>query len=758
MDLLQRFQITDPNVAIAHCLAALDEGQEPPTERLIFPAGEFRTTKGTFLFDDQAAKDVMADWEEWTGGLPQKGSSDYEHDQTKELMPGHLKLDSSKYDLALRQGALWAVNIEWTELAAGIIRAGEKRFTSPWWLYTKADKRICRYINFGLVSLPATLGQKELMAASAGVQVPDSYGSCFAGYLEIEAALGGAVPHKKYGLDKSAHWDGDAARKHMREWASSDGSGAWDKVDKKKYALGFAYVKDKGEHESDYLLPHHDIKDGQLVTVWGGIKAAGNAVSGARTKVSIPEKDLPGVKAHLAAHYREFGKIAPWERRPSGAALFAELASEYPKDEQRDLEKEANLAADAEASEDADAAEAAHKDRTTVQSLIFEKDDFSEDEAKVWAKKHDFKAADVDETQDSYRLRQQDPKLFKKGSFRTIKLTDGVKAVIGHKKSENATMADHEKYKDPKFKIERHAYALRYMASTAMENMLTAVHLHSEVPQMAEAMELPKHTEHLAEHIAHCAYAMQHHLHGEADDDGDDGEHEDDDDGASRAAIAKLPTATREKVERALTACRAAKCGGLIQRASKAALANVGAAKWTKKALGDLRAVGTLTATVYGLTGEKTLVAAGAALAAMARDIPDLRSQAEKAQKEANTARADADQVKYDNMIATANTEGKVLKGADEDWVRANIKGTEALAGYLRGKRSPVIASNVEQGDPGKASPQALASQTDEQRKAIIEQTEVPAEQLAGWARTGGGVDRLSKMKEAQAKKLGLIK
>lgn len=65
-----------------------------------------------------------------------------------------------------------------------------------------------------------------------------------------------------------------------------------------------------------------------------------------------------------------------------------------------------------------------------VQSLIFSKDHFrSADQAKHWAEAHDFRDSKVDETRDSFRLRQEPPGKFKK--YRTIELTTGVKAVVG---------------------------------------------------------------------------------------------------------------------------------------------------------------------------------------------------------------------------------------------------------------------------------------------------------------------------------------
>ena len=711
-------------------MAAIGDVKEPPRERLIFPAGEFRTTKGTFIFDRQAADQVMADWAEWTGGLPQKGSADYEHDQSKEELPGHLKLDSASYDLELRQGALWAVNINWTAMAAQMIVNREKRFTSPWWLFERATKRICRYLNFGLVSLPATLGQAELVAASASETSKAAVS--FYGYaIESETAsvvadeTGSAVPHREYPLDPSPTWDGDAARERLKKWADGD----WD-----KYALGFAYVKGQGGVESAYLLPHHDVKDGHLVTVWGGVKAAGNAIMGARAKVSIPADDLPKVKAHLAAHYHEFKRLAPWETKKAGILDDEEDALHAP--------------------EVAAVGEFAAKDPTKIQTLIFAKSVFTEAEAKAWAKKHDFKSGDVDETEDSFRLRQRDPGEFQKGSFRTITLTDGVKAVIGRPKAETAAMAD---YKDPKFDATRHAYALRYMASTAMENMMAAIHLHNEVPMLADAMELPKHTAAMAEHVMHCAAAMRHHMDGKASADADDMDDEGPDmDGAS---VAKLPADLKAKVDAAVAACKAAKLGGLLQKANQAALASVGAKVFTKSALASLRGLGGLAASVATVTGEKSPEAAGAKLLALSRDLPALQEQTAAAEAKAAAAQKNADAVKYDALLS--QNRNKVPKGSEEEWVRANVHGSAALETYLAAKKPVAIATTHTQpetaGNGGNIA-SAIASLTDpKERDKVIEAVELTASELAGWAQTGGGMERLRAMQEQKAKALGLI-
>jgi hypothetical protein len=85
---------------------------------------------------------------------------------------------------------------------------------------------------------------------------------------------------------------------------------------------------------------------------------------------------------------------------------------------------------------DVDVAELLEQQSTTVQTLIFAKAQFrGADAAKKWAADHGFKGGKVDETEDGFRLRQREPGEFKEGSFRTIMLKPGVKAVIGKLKS-----------------------------------------------------------------------------------------------------------------------------------------------------------------------------------------------------------------------------------------------------------------------------------------------------------------------------------
>lgn len=69
-----------------------------------------------------------------------------------------------------------------------------------------------------------------------------------------------------------------------------------------------------------------------------------------------------------------------------------------------------------------------------VQTLIFDKTKYEKPkDAKAWASDHGFSSGKVDETGESYRLRQADPGGFER--MRTIALTEGVSAVIGFPKT-----------------------------------------------------------------------------------------------------------------------------------------------------------------------------------------------------------------------------------------------------------------------------------------------------------------------------------
>lgn len=102
---------------------------------------------------------------------------------------------------------------------------------------------------------------------------------------------------------------------------------------------------------------------------------------------------------------------------------------------------------------------ASFQETTTIQTLIFDKKKFDAESASKWASEHDFKSEKKDETENSIRIRQRDPGEFKPGSFRTISLRDGVKAVIGRPKEQMSDEAEPPE-KDEPFLLEKAKFTM----------------------------------------------------------------------------------------------------------------------------------------------------------------------------------------------------------------------------------------------------------------------------------------------------------
>lgn len=256
-------------------------GKEPPKEFRIFSFGDNRSTRGTFLFDQQAAKDVLAAHKEHGAEL----ALDYEHASLEDPAPPAGAPAAGWYDLELRDDGLWAVNVRWTPRATEYLKNAEYRYLSPAFTADPKTRRVKRLLNVALTNLPAMHDLDPLVAAKA-------------------------VPYASGRVVNQA-WDAAAAEGRLRKWASG-GSSEKSDVDFDKYAKGFAYFDGSGEHFGDFHLPHHDVEGGTLVVSRRGVEAAAAAVQGARG-ASVPDTEVAAVKAHLAKHYREWGAKAPWE-------------------------------------------------------------------------------------------------------------------------------------------------------------------------------------------------------------------------------------------------------------------------------------------------------------------------------------------------------------------------------------------------------------------------------------------------------------
>lgn len=141
-----------------------------PTEFQLFPAGEFETTKGTFLFDAAAAESVMKRWQDWGNRYP----VDYGHAMVDEkpVDPAESGKAAGWFDLQVRDGALWAVHVEWTPKGAEFLCQREYRHHSPAFKAEEKTRRITELVNTALTNLPATKGQQPLVASRTGEPPP----------------------------------------------------------------------------------------------------------------------------------------------------------------------------------------------------------------------------------------------------------------------------------------------------------------------------------------------------------------------------------------------------------------------------------------------------------------------------------------------------------------------------------------------------------------------------------------------------------
>jgi len=129
----------------------------------------------------------------------------------------------------------------------------------------------------------------------------------------------GVMPkHEPPMAPEDTEWDRGASETELRAWASSDGSGDASTVDWEKYRWGFAWYDDANDRAfNGYRLPHHQVVDNELEVVWAGVATAmGVLLEGTGGAADIPEADIDAVKAHLAAHYAQFGKPLPGEDEP----------------------------------------------------------------------------------------------------------------------------------------------------------------------------------------------------------------------------------------------------------------------------------------------------------------------------------------------------------------------------------------------------------------------------------------------------------
>jgi phage I-like protein len=162
---------------------ALPAGDTPPTEFRLFRKGDNATEKGTFLFDDKAATLVMERYQK-------RGTRcflDYNHaslDQ-KPVDPKESAKSAGWFDLEVRDGELWATNINWTPPALVAFNNKEFAYFSPAFS-TDKTKRIVDFVNCALTNLPASHDIPQLVAADRRTNLSVAFSAI---HEAVDAAL-----------------------------------------------------------------------------------------------------------------------------------------------------------------------------------------------------------------------------------------------------------------------------------------------------------------------------------------------------------------------------------------------------------------------------------------------------------------------------------------------------------------------------------------------------------------------------------------
>lgn len=140
----------------------VEPGKDPPTRVRLLKRGANPTTKGTIVFNDYSAQcvaELLAD--HGREQLP----FDYGHGMLAETPTPDGGRAAAWFTPSIEPGGLYADHIEWTEFAANAIRNREYRFFSPAVNRDPKTGVVQRLINVALTNLPATKGQRPLVAS-----------------------------------------------------------------------------------------------------------------------------------------------------------------------------------------------------------------------------------------------------------------------------------------------------------------------------------------------------------------------------------------------------------------------------------------------------------------------------------------------------------------------------------------------------------------------------------------------------------------
>lgn len=154
--------MSDVAIGTLSALLQLDDEGNPPTKFRVFGAGMNTSLEGEFLFDEQAASDVMAAFKRHAVD----GMIDLEHLSLDDKNPNYDPDARGAYkDLEIIDGELWAASASWTPDGTKRLKEKTQRYVSPTFAYDKTTRRVKWLFNIALTSNPSLDGIPALVAA-----------------------------------------------------------------------------------------------------------------------------------------------------------------------------------------------------------------------------------------------------------------------------------------------------------------------------------------------------------------------------------------------------------------------------------------------------------------------------------------------------------------------------------------------------------------------------------------------------------------
>lgn len=139
------------------CITVCCDASDPPAKIMLIPYGEVKSTKGNFIFDDEAAQELLARYENKKNDLV----IDYEHQTLYNVQaPAAAWIKALEY----RKGeGLFGV-VEWTERGGSYVANKEYRYLSPVIMVRTSDHRAVALHSAALTNDPAIDGMIPLVA------------------------------------------------------------------------------------------------------------------------------------------------------------------------------------------------------------------------------------------------------------------------------------------------------------------------------------------------------------------------------------------------------------------------------------------------------------------------------------------------------------------------------------------------------------------------------------------------------------------